>query len=153
MCPQKPQLLWIWEMNSDSRFCHKKCTNFLTPYWWISDNWRCISYQRFYLPSAWTQILYCKNNQGVSKASNWLTELTSLFVIFEYYNETKKQLLLAHNKCNNLQIYLYCSVINDAALIFKFTILKKVQVFDTPQVINSFKVESDATLLPSWFNW
>ena len=29
----------------------------------------------------------------------------------------------------------------------------KVQVFDTPQVVDCFKVESDAALLPSWFNW
>ena len=29
----------------------------------------------------------------------------------------------------------------------------KVQVFDTPQVVNCLKVESDAALLPSWFNW
>ena len=29
----------------------------------------------------------------------------------------------------------------------------QVQVFDTPQVVNCFKVESDAALLPSWFNW
>ena len=28
----------------------------------------------------------------------------------------------------------------------------KVQVFDTPQVVNCFKVESDAALLSSWFN-
>ena len=31
--------------------------------------------------------------------------------------------------------------------------VKKVQVFDTPQVVNCFKVESDSALLPSWFNW
>ena len=29
----------------------------------------------------------------------------------------------------------------------------KIQVFDTRQVINCVKVESDAALLPSWFNW
>ena len=29
----------------------------------------------------------------------------------------------------------------------------KVQVFDTPQVVNCFKVEFDAALLPGWFNW
>ena len=32
-------------------------------------------------------------------------------------------------------------------------IKSKVQVFDTLQVVNCFKVESDAALLPSWFNW
>ena len=30
---------------------------------------------------------------------------------------------------------------------------KKVQVFETPQVVDCFKVESDAALLPSLFNW
>ena len=29
----------------------------------------------------------------------------------------------------------------------------KVLVFDTPQVVNCFKVESDAVFLLSWFNW
>ena len=29
----------------------------------------------------------------------------------------------------------------------------KVQVFDTLQVVNCIKIESDAALLPSWFNW
>ena len=29
----------------------------------------------------------------------------------------------------------------------------KVHVFDTSLVVNCFKVESDAALLSSWFNW
>ena len=29
----------------------------------------------------------------------------------------------------------------------------KYIVSDTPQVVNCFKVESDATWFPSWINW
>ena len=36
---------------------------------------------------------------------------------------------------------------------FVVVVVVVVQVFDTPQVVNCFKVESDAALLPSWFNW
>ena len=32
-------------------------------------------------------------------------------------------------------------------------IYSEVKVFDTPQVFNFLKVNSDAVLLPSWFNW
>ena len=31
--------------------------------------------------------------------------------------------------------------------------VSKVQVFDTPQVVDRWEVESDTALLPSWFNW
>ena len=31
--------------------------------------------------------------------------------------------------------------------------VKKSLVFDTPQVFDFLKVDSDAALLPSWFNW
>ena len=38
-------------------------------------------------------------------------------------------------------------------LTYLFKVKKcKVQVFDTPQVVNCFKVKSDAALLPSLFN-
>ena len=35
-------------------------------------------------------------------------------------------------------------------LYFPIDLTGKVQVFDTPQVVNCFKVEYDATLLPNW---
>ena len=48
-----------------------------------------------------------------------------------------------------------CLVDNGKYLLEFYQLWKKVkvQVFDTPQVVNCFKVESDAALLPSWFNW